>query len=565
VALLTSQIGYEPGEPFHVVARADSPDAIPGSARFQLLDPAGATVGEGPVNSAGEKWGSHWWALELPRSTPPGQYRVRIPLTSDAGALDSLTSDPVSIAPGTRWEQCFEVIAFDFLETRAKLALTGKGWKDCGSDLQELSSHVVTLDSLCDIFEYTPGLLDDGQKKRLLAQITRGLGYVAFLQDRARELGLGDGPVVHESRQTDLTTGNTVKTAMIFARSSRLLRESDPDLAADCLARAERAYSWIKQNGPLLSQEKQVFFAPVHGAPAGSKPPAGQWMTRDILMMARAALELHKAGRPGYQEEALRHARTVMQRQIKPADAEGGLFGHFWLYDDFSSFDGIRFSEKAVIHCGAWSREGRIYNKGGHYPHHLLPLIEMLTLWPGHPDAPAWKQCLRDFAYGYFLPASQTSPFQILPNGYYRGVGLQHFGSWYHGQSSLYSLAAILALEFERLFQDPAFHALAVANVQWVAGLNCGWSKTPGEPWLAYSLVEGIGHRSWKGWSGIKGSTINGFSASPQFKIQPADAAKDKPAYFDNEDYIAHGLPFLNATARLEYRRRAHASSATSP
>ena len=119
----------------------------------------------------------------------------------------------------------------------------------------------------------------------------------------------------------------------------------------------------------------------------------------------------------------------------------------------------------------------------------------------------------------------------------------------------MYPLAAILALEFETLFKDPVFHDLAVANVQWVAGLNSGWSTGKDAPWQAYSLVEGIGHRSWKGWSGIKGSTINGFSASPQFKIQPADAAHDKPAYFDNEDYIAHSLPFLSAAGRLEQRR----------
>ena len=552
VALMTSQIGYEPGEPIRVIARAESATATPTGTTFQLEDSKGATIHKGPVSPAGEKWGVHWWTLEIPGHTSPGEYRIRI----GAGAPHAITSDPISIQAGTRWNQCFETIAFDFLETRAKLARSGKGWKDCGSDLQELSSHVVTVDCLCDILEKTPGLTDQAGKKRIIAQIVRGMGYIAMLQDRAMELGLGDGPVVHEARQSDLTTGNTILASMIFARTSRLLKGTDASLAGDYRSRAVRAYQWIKQNGPIIPDEDPLFFAPVHGAPEGSKPPPGQWMTRDLLMMARAALELHKAGLPGYQDEATRHVRAVMERQVSKEDAEGGLHGHFWLYDDFSSFGGVRFSEKAVIHCGAWSREGRIYNKGGHYPHHLIALIEMLELWPDHADSPAWKQCLRDFAYGFFQPACKTSPFLILPNGYYNGVGVQHFGSWYHGQSSMYSLAAILALEFEKLFKDPEFHDLAVANVQWVAGLNCGWRKEKDDPWLAYSLVEGIGHRSWKGWSGIKGSTINGFSASPQFKIQPADAAKDKPAYFDDEDYIAHSLPFLSATARLEQRRR---------
>jgi hypothetical protein len=553
VALLTSQIGYEPGESIRAMARADEADGIPDGARFQLIDAEGAATHEGKVFSSGYTWGVHWWTMEIPRQTSAGEYRIRVAM----GTREGLTSDPISIKPGTRWNQCFETIAFDFLETRAKLARSGKGWKDCGSDLQELSSHVVTVDCLCDILEKAPDLTSSAQKERIMAQIVRGMGYIAMLQDRAMELGLGGGPVVHESRQSDLTTGNTVMAAMIFARTSRLLKGTDAASADDYRSRAVRAYQWIKQNGPIIPDEDPLFFAPVHGAPAGSKPPPGQWMTRDLLMMARAALELHKAGLPGYQDEAIRHASAAMERQISKADAEGGLHGHFWLYDDFSSFGGARFSEKAVIHCGAWSREGRIYNKGGHYPHHLIPLIEMLALWPDHADARAWKRCLRDFAYGYFLPACKSSPFLILPNGYYRNAGLQHFGSWYHGQSSMYSLAAILALEFENLFKDPVFHDLAVANVQWVAGLNCGWRTEKDDPWLAYSLVEGIGHRSWKGWSGIKGSTINGFSASPQFKIQPADAVSDKPAHFDDEDYIAHSLPFLAASARLESRRRA--------
>lgn len=550
--MLSSQIGYEPGEPIRVMVRTDRSDELQADTRFELMAPDGKPIHEGKVMAAGEKWGAHWWRIEVPKSTQPGEYRIHLLHGPD----QHITSDPISIQPGTRWNQCFETIAFDFLETRAKLARTGKGWKDCGSDLQELSSHVVTIDSLCDILEKCPDLTDATRKQRITTQIVRGMEYVAMLQDRARELDLGDGPVVHESRQTDLTTGNIIKAAMIFARCSRLLKESNPRLAEDYLSRSLRAYRWITEKGPIIPTEEPIFFAPVHGAPKGSRPPVGQWMTRDLLMLTRAALELHKAGLSEFQEHAHRHARAVMKRQISKADAEGGFYGHFWLYDDFSSFGGTKFSEKAVIHCGAWSKEGRIYHKGGHYPHHLIPLIEMLNLWPNHSDAPAWKQCIRDFAYGYFLPACRTSPFLILPNGYYHGAGIQHFGSWYHGQSSMYSLAAILALEFEHLFKEPVFHDLAVANVQWVAGLNCGWSKERGGPILAYSMVEGIGHRSWKGWSGIKGSTINGFSASPQFKIHAVDAAKDQPAFFDNEDYIAHSLPLLSACARLESLRR---------
>jgi len=33
-----------------------------------------------------------------------------------------------------------------YLCGQSLLAQTGKGWKDCGSDLQEFSSHVVVID-----------------------------------------------------------------------------------------------------------------------------------------------------------------------------------------------------------------------------------------------------------------------------------------------------------------------------------------------------------------------------------------------------------------------------------
>jgi hypothetical protein len=247
-----------------------------------------------------------------------------------------------------------------------------------------------------------------------------------------------------------------------------------------------------------------------------------------------------------------------MRRQVPKERSEDGLYGHFYTYDDFSSFGGEHFTEKANIHCGAWSTDGRIYNKGGHYPHYLLPLIEMLTLWPDRPAAVRWRSCLRDFAYGYFLPACRRSPFLILPAGYYRNEGLLYFGPWYHGHNNMYAFAASLALELGRVFPDARFREVAVANVQWIAGLNCGLvGEDDASRYRSFSMVAGIGHRFRGSWTKIPGSVCNGFSASKQFRIAPASAAADRPAFLDDEAYIAHSLPFLAAVARLkEYRRK---------
>jgi hypothetical protein len=348
-----------------------------------------------------------------------------------------------------------------------------------------------------------------------------------------------------------VVTGNVVKAAMIFAKVSRILKQGDTVKRADYLDRAKLAYAWIKENGPIVNAEEQLFFPSVHGAPEGSLPPRDQWMTRDLVMMTYAAVELYKTGEHGYREKAVGLARRLAKRQVPPEKSEGGFYGHFYTYDDYAEWGGSKFTEKANIHCGAWSREGRIYNKGGHFPHYLIPLMEMVRLWPNHPDAPIWKQVLHDFAYGYFLPVSSESPFLILPAGYYRDEGLLYFSSWYHAHNNMYAFAASLAMEFSRFFQDQRFVDVAIGNLQWIAGLNCGWKEEGARNYQTFSMIAGIGNRSAESWTNIPGTIINGFSASKQFSIQPPSLEKDLPVYLDDEGYIAHTLPYLAALARL--------------
>jgi len=545
--ILSSQVGYEPGDPVRVMVRSDEEQFLSSGARFDLLNRQGKSVLRGPLRKWGEKWGSFWWVADLSDCGAEGTYVVVV----RDGPSEVMRSDPIVIRRGILRSSCFQTIARDFLDTRAEQARTKMGWRDCGSDLQEFSSHAVAVDGLCDLYEIS-SKLSRADRRNLLKHIGIGCTYLAHLQDRAEQLGLGRGPVLHEDRQDHVVTGNVAKAAMIFGRASRILKDSDPRRSAEYLLRAHRAYRWISTNGPILNEEEQKFYPQIHGAPSGSVPPRDQWMTRDLLMMARAALELYRGGRREYQEIAVAQARHVMSRQVPEDRAEGGLHGHFYTYGDYSSFGNVRFTEKANIHCGAWSKEGRIYNKGGHYPHHLIPLMEMLSLWPRHRDAGRWKECLRNFAYGYFLPACRRSPFLILPSGYYRGEGLIYFGSWYHGHNNIYGFAASLALELGKLFQDPQFREIATGNVQWIAGLNCGILEGRNPPrYRAISMISGVGSRYRGSWTGIPGSICNGFSASEQFRVVPATARGDRPSHLDDEAYIAHSLPFLAALARL--------------
>ena len=546
LGIMSSQIGYDSGDQNRIIIRSDNCSYLTPSATFSLTDADENIVYSGKVQPWGMKWGSYWWIADFTAYDKNGIYQV---IVRDRNL--SLKGDPVVIGNNILWSKCFHVMAFDNLNTRSQQARTGKGWKDCGSDLQEFSSHVVTIDALCDILETGAGIISAEEKILLEKQILKGSDYLVHLQDKAKLLGLGDGSVIHEDRQTDVVTGNVAKAAMIFARMSRMLNKNYPDLSLDFIDRSKRAFQWIEKNGPVVNAEEQLFYASVHGAPAGSVPPKDQWMTQDLLMMLRASVELYRAGESSYKSKAVSYADHIIKRQVPQSENEDGLYGHFYTYDNYASFGGVKFTEKADIHCGAWSKEGRIYNKGGHYPHYLIPVIDMIKLWPDHKDTKRWRKMLSDFAYGYFLPACKRSPFLILPAGYYRNEGLLFFQSWYHAHNKIYALSASQALEFGKFFGDTAFRAIAVGNLQWIAGLNCGLKDDETSGFLPVSMISGIGLRSKGSWTGIPGSVCNGFSAGKQFRIKPASATNDKPVYFNDEDYIAHTLPYVAALSRL--------------
>lgn len=559
--ILSSQVGYDLGDSVCVMVRGNRREHVPSDARLVLLPETGGNPVEVYLGYWGEKWSAHWWIADATHLVREGRYATQLVEHDYVLA----TGDRIVVSSHRLWDECFHTISRDYLATRSNQARTGMGWKDCGSDLQEFSSHAVCTDGICDLLEVAGAIISRDDQTFLLDQLLRGCGYMARLQDRARDLGLGDGCVVHEDRDTDVVTGNVAKAAAIFARVSRLIKQHNPQSSIEYLDRGKRAFAWIEDNGPVMPQGAQDFFPHVHGAPVGSSPPDGQWMTRDLVMMARAAVELFRAGETDYKSKAVFYARAIMNRQVSEAQTEEGLFGHFFTYEDFSAFGGVRFTEKANIHCGAWSTDGRIYNKGGHYPHYLLPLIDMLSLWPDHPEASAWKHCLSQFCFGYLIPACERNPFTILPAGYYTGAGLMNFGCWYHAHNNIYAFTASLALELERIFGDRRLRDIAVANVQWIAGSNCGLAETAPEGsvehpnadhdearnYVPVSMIYGIGERSRGSWSKIPGSVCNGFSASRQFTISPITTAEDIPEYFDDEAYIAHSLPFLAAVARL--------------
>ncbi|MCM2374905.1 cellulase N-terminal Ig-like domain-containing protein [Aporhodopirellula aestuarii] len=75
---MSSQVGYDIGDPMRVMIRGDQPDSIPQEARFTVVDAKANPIVEGPVNYWGEKWGAHWWISDFSGLQDEGNYRILV-------------------------------------------------------------------------------------------------------------------------------------------------------------------------------------------------------------------------------------------------------------------------------------------------------------------------------------------------------------------------------------------------------------------------------------------------------------------------------------------------------
>ena len=484
-AILFSRIGYDLDGEKRVIVRGEA-GALGDAAAFAVTNQTGREVLRGSLVSWGKKWRSHWWIADLSALTAPGTYVCTV---TDAAAGLRLQTEPFAVAKDLLWTRTWHQVALDQLDARIELRnrnvtkhgpeyAEGGGWQDCGSYLREINSHATMLIGLLDLLELEGGRIPPADRARIVGHVMVGLGYLAFCQDKARDLGRGEGGVIHEwPKHTNVITGDVAKAALCFARAGRLLTTEQPEEAAGWRERAWLSFHWLDANGAIHHpggtdfsgrvQRDDGFEPRAHGAPAEFVRPA-EWQTRDLVTMLETAVELAKAGRPGARELAGKYAREVLRRQIPHDRAQGGYYGHF------RTFASAEFSEKA------WSHHHMGYDAGGTFPHYLMPLVEMTRLWPDDPDAVAWRKGLKDFAYGYFLPACSDNPFRLLPMGWFDGEGLLVFSGLWHGMNGAYGSAAALALELARFTGDARFRGIATGNLQWIAGLNCGVSEPDG-------------------------------------------------------------------------------------
>ena len=169
--IVYSQVGYDVGRDKRAFIAHAAPDA-----RFSLRN---AITGEeafaGSVAPWGEKWGANWNVLDFSGLEQPGDYQLRV--ESGETLLDGSAS-PVRVGRDQLWHQSWYAVSLEQLDVRAANAYRPEGgWRDCGSELQEVSSHAIMLEALCDLLE--SGRLAEAGRAREGAHLATGADYIA--------------------------------------------------------------------------------------------------------------------------------------------------------------------------------------------------------------------------------------------------------------------------------------------------------------------------------------------------------------------------------------------------
>jgi len=594
VSLLETQAGFYPADPKQALLRSaeSHPPCCPEGKRFALLEAStGREVFAGTVERWGEKWGSYWWRLDFTDVEQEGRYRLSVP---ELG-LDSSEFE-ISRTALTHSEHVdLTMVALRQLEQRQLPGVPG--WRDCGTEIRELSSHIVTVHGLIDYWDNRElrDRLGPQDRQLLLNYIAEGADYIVLSQESSAN-PLTDGRFNHDAgRQTGYGTSDyhnwhgTAYAITALARACRTMRECDPGNLIDgtdesilterserYLQCAKRAYKNAmarpynldsdfygrsdadgQTDGPDETEYVHELARTVYNKPDDWTIPYSLQTKDKLTFLWGVALLYRLSGESEYLETAIEYARAASERQFvdhtRPID---GLYGNFYAFEqDDETF------------CLEWNQNHR-FHMGNIEPTNVQGFIELLKLQPDHEEAASWHNVVRTYAYGYAAVSEELSPLGIYPLTLYADPeygGAKFFQSTNHGATALYGQIAKNLLDIGEYLNDRTFARLASRNLQFVAGLNPGFPDAYEEKsWQAISLIKGYGVRSFAG-AGSQiappdGSGMNGFSADVQFQPQRISVTRDAPRgilFADgerqfNEDYLPHSHGYVSGAARAE-------------
>ncbi len=549
--LLFSQIGYLPDHPVRIVIRLPRKELL-AEATCKLVQVTGGSEFSTSCTYWGELWKSHWWVAEWKAIHAQGEWDVEV----HSGGICVFRDSGLKIGENILWNSTVELAAADMLERRVHFTKVGAGWQDAGTLWVESPAQSAMVIALSELIEKAPDRIGQVLQERIYKQMITGCDYLVMTQQKALELGFPAGSMCHDllGHEKDVLPNDTVKAVIALTRTARLLPPDFSVKKETYLSAAKQAFNWLATTAKPLGDIGLSRFQ--RGLPESAIIPRHEWQTRDLVSLCWASLELWKVRDLKAREAAIVYARQIMGRQIPQEKAEQGFYGHFLEYGSMSH------SEKSWIHGIVNNQFGA--DIGGIYPNYLMPLLEMIELWPEHEDAGKWRETLRRFTYGYLIPACESNPFLLVPQGIFGIEGPVWFCGTFHGTNTIYGYTAALAFELTRLFNEPRLSEIAYGNLQWLAGLNAGITREnlqgcviysadiPEGAALPASLMCGVGKR-WAGtWFQTRGVICNGFSTGKQFVYDTEPTkANDGPFSLTDEDWIPHSAAWLTGLVRL--------------
>lgn len=551
--LLFSQVGYEQGLPVRIIVRLPKKDNLPDNSVCQLIPSSEENDYTAKCNYWGEIWGSYWWIAEFKDINETGEWAVEI----KNGNNTLLRDTGLKIEKDILWDSTIEWSSVDMLERRRHFTKVGAGWQDAGTLWVESPAQSAMIIAMGELLELTSHRFNQSFLERIYIQITVGCDYLVMTQEKASELGFPPGSMSHDllGHEKDILPHDAMKAIIALAKATKLLPEKFNKKKEKYKQAAALSFNWLLNDAKPMGDLGMAKIQ--RGLPNNAVIPNDEYPTRDLLLMCRAAMEMKKLDYQNAVEIAFDYARQIMQRQRLQQKAESGFYGHFFEYSS------MEHSETSWTH-GIVGREFGT-DMGGIYPNYLMPLINLLKLYPNHSDATDWKETLKIFIYGYLIPACKKNPFYLVPQGIFGDEGPIWFCGTFHGTNTTYGYSAALALELADLFNEPLLKDIAYANLQWMAGLNSGITSEnikqgcvvfstdiPDGVAVPASMICGIGKR-WAGtWFQTRGVICNGFSTGEQFKhdVEPKKE-NDGPFSLTDEDWIPHSAGWLTGLMRL--------------
>jgi len=555
--LLFSQIGYELGFPVRIVVRLPKKELLQGKTTCKLIPVSGEKTYETEFNYHSEIWKSHWWVADFRNIDEAGEWDMEVINGNECVFADR----GLKVGKNILWKETIEYASVDMLERRVHFTGVGAGWQDAGTLWVESPAQSAMVVALEELLELKKDSFDDQFLERIHTQISVGCDYLVLTQNKSEELGFPKGSMSHDVKghEKDILPHDAMKAVVALAKAAQLLPEKFAGKKLIYAEAAKKAFQWLVTSAKPMGEYGYVKMQ--RGLPADAVIPKDEWLTRDLLTMCRASLEILKLGNTEAKEQAIGFARKIMARQILKEKAESGFYGHF------QEFDSMKHSEPSWCHGIVPGKKGVEFgaDMGGIYPNYLMPLIDMLKLYPEHIDAPKWKECLQQFTYNYLIPACELNPFYLVPQGIFANEGPIWFCGTFHGTNAIYGFTAALALKLSTLFNEPKMKEIAYGNLQWLAGLNAGITNenlkqgcvvfstdvSVGAA-LPASMMCGVGNR-WAGtWFQTRGVICNGFSTGKQFVYDTEPKkANDGPFSLTDEDWIPHSAGWLTGLVRL--------------